>query len=99
MGVGEFALPYIAFIFVLTVIVYFCRYIHKTKLLGNTICFIGLVIVVSVILGHTMFGFEPMLKIQRTDFLLIFPAIYIVSTLGVFYYSFREFKLSRKPPM
>ena len=52
MGAGDFIFNYVVGAVLLTILIYLCRYFHNTRLLGNTVCFFGLLIVLGLVVGE-----------------------------------------------
>ena len=102
MGAGDFIFNYVVGGVLLTILIYFCRYFHNTRLLGNTICFFGLLIVIGLVVGEFYaleYEINTTLKVIIPRLLKIeffYPLTYLFFTIGVFYYSIREQILSRK---
>ena len=102
MGAGDFVFKYVVGGLLLTVFIYLCRYFHETRLLGNTICFFGMLTVLGLFVGEFFvsdYGLGNYHKLLLPNILNIehfYPISYIFFTIGVFFYSIREQLISRR---
>lgn len=100
MGIGVLVFFYLFFMVSATTIVYMCRYFHDQRVIGNTIFYAIHVLTILFFLVQIFFYAD--ILAENDLGLIIFAIVFVivlVSSFGVFLFSFLEWRATDRHPI